>query len=77
MKTKLLFCYLLISYSFVVHSQLFKQDFSASSTVSSYTSSNPAFGQFNSISTSGSNLTTTVENGVLRFNRTGATSIYA
>ncbi len=77
MKKKLLFCAFLISYSFIVHAQLFEQDFSSSNVVSSYISGTPNSGQFSGMSPDGANVSSSINNGALRFNRTGTATIYA
>ncbi|MFD0835642.1 T9SS type A sorting domain-containing protein [Mariniflexile aquimaris] len=70
----LVFC---IGFANTLNAQIFTQDFSASTNVSSYVSATPDSGQFNGISPDGANLITTINNGALRFNRTGTASIYA
>jgi Secretion system C-terminal sorting domain len=60
-----------------VKAQLFTQDFSSSTTVADYVSATPNSGQFNAISPTAGNLTTTITDGALRFNRTASAGIYA
>lgn len=54
-----------------VPAQIFSQDFESSVTLSDYVSSNPDSHQFNSISTTGSGTTVSINNGHLNFTRTG------
>lgn len=55
-----------------VSAQLFRQDFSSSSTVTDYVSSSPGSGEFNAIGSSGSGTTVSISNGKLQFARSAA-----
>ncbi|WP_372775100.1 T9SS type A sorting domain-containing protein [Mangrovibacterium sp.] len=66
----------LLSIFLTSKAQLFEQDFSSSTNVSDYVSSIPNSGQFDAISPNGTAVTSSIENGALRFNRTGTGSIY-
>ncbi|MFK8059611.1 MAG: T9SS type A sorting domain-containing protein [Polaribacter sp.] len=74
---KILFALLILASTENVKAQLFNQDFSASTSVLDYISTSPDSGQFNEISRNGSNFTTSITNGALRFNRTGTGTMYA
>ncbi|WP_299059566.1 T9SS type A sorting domain-containing protein [uncultured Polaribacter sp.] len=74
---KLFFTLLFLSFSISIKAQLFNQDFSGSTTIEDYISTAPNSGQFNEISTNGSNFTTSITNETLRFNRTGTGTMYA
>lgn len=66
-------CAALMTFATTSWGQLFTQDFSSSSTVSSYVnSSSPNNGQFNAIGTSGSGVVITINSGKLRFARATA-----
>lgn len=52
--------------------QLFSQDFSSSSNVADYVSAMPNNGQFNSISSTGTGTTVSIESGTLQYARTTA-----
>ena len=67
----------LLCFSASIKAQLFKQDFNASNSILDYISTAPNSGQFNEISRNGSNFTTSITNGALRFNRTGTGTMYA
>lgn len=68
---------LLITFASLCDAQIFKQDFSASTTISNYINSAPDIGQFTAISASGTNFTASITNEALRFNRTGAGTMFA
>lgn len=74
---KLLLLSFIIGFYTSINAQIFTQDFSASTAVLDYVSETPNTGQFDAISSSGSSSTTSINNEALRFNRTGAASLYA
>lgn len=75
---KKLICVLVfLSFSISIKAQLFNQDFNESTSIEDYISTAPNSGQFNEISTNGTNFTTRITNGALRFNRTGTGTMYA
>ncbi|MEN8884057.1 MAG: T9SS type A sorting domain-containing protein [Flavobacteriaceae bacterium] len=74
---KLCIAFLIFGFSKPIKAQLFNQDFSASSSVEEYVSSSPSKSKFNGISINGTNFTTSITNGALRFNRTGTGTMYA
>jgi hypothetical protein len=77
MKSKMLYVFLMALFSTLGRGQIFEQDFNSSTTVSSYVSSTaPNSGQFNAISASGSGTVITINNGKLRFARTGNAGAY-
>ncbi|MBL0356920.1 MAG: Ig-like domain-containing protein [Chitinophagaceae bacterium] len=59
---------IILSGSSQAQTTIFSQDFSSSTTVSSYVSATPSNGQFNAITVAGSN-TVTINGGALRFTR--------
>lgn len=61
----------------LTNAQIFTQDFSSSTNLSTYISSSPNVGQFNEITTGGNNYTTGISNNALEFNRTGRATLYA
>ncbi len=69
----LLFCLGILLWSAEVKAQLLQQDFSSSTTVSTYVNAAPSNGQFNAISTSGANTVVSINTGgannKLRFDR--------
>lgn len=77
MKRQLLLIFLTLIISSYSYSQIFKQDFNASNVLSSYINGIPDSGQFNAVSSGNANFTTSIHNGALRFNRTGAGTMYA
>ena len=74
---KFVFLSLAMCFCISLSAQIFNQDFNASTVLSQYVSSSPNSGQFEAMSPDGASLATTISNGVLRFNRTGAAGIYA
>ena len=74
---KLLCVVLLFCCSISSKAQFFTQNFSTSTNVSDYVSATPNSGQFNDIVANSANLTASIQNGALRFNRTAAATIYA
>ncbi|MFC2110019.1 T9SS type A sorting domain-containing protein [Bacteroidota bacterium] len=74
LKTYILFS-LLIIFSISINAQVFKQDFSASNTVSDYVSSVPDLGEFSEISNS-PEVVTSITNGRLRFHKTAVGTSY-
>ena len=77
MKSKVLYVFLMTLFSTLGRGQIFEQDFNSSTTVSSYVSATaPNSGQFNAISASGAGTVITINNGKLRFARTGNAGAY-
>lgn len=74
---KLFFVLITLGFSKSIKAQLFNQNFNTSTSIEDYISTAPNSGQFNEISTNGTNFTTSITNGALRFNRTGAGTMYA
>jgi hypothetical protein len=74
---KLLFAFVILGFSTSIKAQLFHQDFSASTAVSDYVSTVPDFGEFNGLTESKTNLTTSINNGALQLERTDAATMYA
>ncbi|WP_418262494.1 T9SS type A sorting domain-containing protein [Flavobacterium faecale] len=74
---KLLCIVLLIGVSISSKAQFFTQNFSTSTNVSDYISASPNSGQFSDIVANSANLTASIQNGALRFNRNASASIYA
>ncbi len=66
---------LLLGLQFNARAQLFSQNFSSSATVADYVNSSPNFGQFTAISNLTNNQTS-INAGLLRFSKTGASSGY-
>ena len=77
MEKNILFFIAILFVCITTNAQLFQQDFSTSNIVSDYVSTTPTSGQFNGVSSSSSNLTTSIKNGVLSFERSGTASIFA
>ena len=73
MNKKLFLSTLLVVFTFTINAQLLKQDFSSSTVVGDYVSATPNSGQFDYISPTAGNLTTTIHNGELRFDRPNPT----
>lgn len=72
---------LLLFFLFAIYvpskAQIFSQNFSSSQSVNNYVNVAPSSNQFNSISLTATNLTTSIHEESLRFNRTGSANIYA
>ena len=77
MKRSLLLVLLIMSSAYTLNAQIFTQDFSSSNVVADYVSGTPDSGQFNDISASSSHVAVWINNGALRFNRTGTATMYA
>ncbi|SNR71005.1 Por secretion system C-terminal sorting domain-containing protein [Lutibacter agarilyticus] len=74
---KFLLLSLAMSFCISLNAQIFKQDFSSSTSIADYVSTTPNIGQFDNISPNGANLTASIINRALRFNRTSTATIYA
>src|SRR6476469_7566157 len=76
-RLKIMIMLLLVGASCSYAQELFKQDFSSSSTVSSYVSTTPGTGQFTYIGAFTPNdVLRTIENGALTFEKTTSSSAY-
>ncbi len=74
---KSFFLLIILSLCLTLNAQIFKQDFSSSTTVDDYISTTPDSSQFNAISPDvPAAFTKSITNGALRFSKTASSSFY-